>query len=295
MLNSVGVKSLRREYLGEDVGSFSRSEILDELERVSSITFGRKKSLEKMLRFIVLSTVDNKSECLKEFTIATLVFGKDEHFDPRMTSLVRTQAHKLRGLLAAHYRSHPSPNGPWLWIPAGSYRAVFHHNPGQSLGQAIGEDFSVTGSLAVPRLYLTEPVMFSRGSDLSDVSNAVLRFYREQPVWGEESSVSAEPGWLFSGCGSAVSNRTTRSDLEVKHTIVEVESGILLTACLQREPRGFVLVGHSFSLPWPKDRGDLMSHIARDLTAFLLLCQTLLSSQFPVAGKKCAGTAPDLQ
>jgi hypothetical protein len=54
------------------------------------------------LRFLVEHALAGQQDQLKEYTIATMAFGRPESFDPRVDSLVRVQATRLRGLLNAY-------------------------------------------------------------------------------------------------------------------------------------------------------------------------------------------------
>src|SRR5689334_18318130 len=82
---------------GGDSAPPSRAEIEAALERMlDSRGFASAPRLQSLLKYIVGATLDGQSERLKEYSIAVDVFGRPEGFDPRLDSIVRTQASRLR-------------------------------------------------------------------------------------------------------------------------------------------------------------------------------------------------------
>ena len=78
-------------------------EVQDELARVlASAHFVRSPRSTQLLRFLVEHALAGQQDQLKEYTIATMALGRPESFDPRVDSLVRVQATRLRGLLNAY-------------------------------------------------------------------------------------------------------------------------------------------------------------------------------------------------
>jgi len=79
------------------------SEVLLQLERIlANSAFVRSRRLSRFLRFSVEQTLLGHAEELKEYLIGTEVFERAATFDPRIDTIVRTQAHRLRTMLA-HY------------------------------------------------------------------------------------------------------------------------------------------------------------------------------------------------
>ncbi|MBC7932545.1 MAG: hypothetical protein H7Z38_18455, partial [Rubrivivax sp.] len=57
---------------------------LEHLEKVlHSRALQNSESLKAFLRFVVEKTVEDREALLKEYTIATEVFGRDSDYDPR--------------------------------------------------------------------------------------------------------------------------------------------------------------------------------------------------------------------
>ena len=84
--------------------NLSRDEKLEQLERIlqSQVLHG-SESLRAFLRFVVQKAVDEQEGQLKEYTIATEVFGRGEQYSPRTDSVVRVQASRLRSKLQEYY------------------------------------------------------------------------------------------------------------------------------------------------------------------------------------------------
>jgi hypothetical protein len=92
----------------------------------SSILHG-SESLCKLLRYIARHALDHPGAPLKEYQIATEVFGRQDDFDPQVDSMVRVQAGRLRAKLAEYYASDASADDAvWVEMPKGTYVLSFH-------------------------------------------------------------------------------------------------------------------------------------------------------------------------
>jgi hypothetical protein len=74
---------------------------------VASPMFERADRLKQFLAFIVGEAVAGRAGALKEYTVATRVFGKEATFDPRTDPIVRVQARRLRAKLQRYYAGGP--------------------------------------------------------------------------------------------------------------------------------------------------------------------------------------------
>src|SRR6266550_1547779 len=78
--------------------------IREELERIlSSSGFARNERLSRFLRFLVERHLEGRDEEIKESLIAVEVFGRKPDYDPRLDSIVRTEAGRLRARLTEYY------------------------------------------------------------------------------------------------------------------------------------------------------------------------------------------------
>ncbi|MGH9764751.1 MAG: hypothetical protein ACREDR_09700, partial [Blastocatellia bacterium] len=108
--------------------SLTRQEQLEELERVlASRTLQGSESLKAFLRFVVLQTLDNGHSSLKEYTIATEVFGRGETYDSRNDSVVRVQAGRLRAKLQEYYATEGRADPVVIELPKGHYTPVLSY------------------------------------------------------------------------------------------------------------------------------------------------------------------------
>src|SRR5581483_9246386 len=103
-----------------------REEKIRQIDRLvhSSLLHG-SESLCKLLRYLADYALEHPGESVKEYQIATEVFGRPATFDPRLDSTVRVQTGRLRTKLTEYYRG-PGDNDPLLVeIPRGTYQLTF--------------------------------------------------------------------------------------------------------------------------------------------------------------------------
>jgi hypothetical protein len=104
----------------------TKEEKLEQLERVlHSRTLHGSESLKAFLRYVVLMTVENKEGSLKEYTIATEVFGRSSSYDSRSDSVVRVQAGRLRAKLQEYYSTEGKDDRIIIDLPKGHYTPAF--------------------------------------------------------------------------------------------------------------------------------------------------------------------------
>lgn len=104
----------------------TREEKLSQLERIiKSKTFQGAEILKSFLRFVVSKSVEGLESELKEYTIATEVFGRKGDYDPRIDSLVRVQAARLRSKLEDYYSIEGKADLIRIHLPKGHYVPLF--------------------------------------------------------------------------------------------------------------------------------------------------------------------------
>src|SRR5215471_18242899 len=108
----------------------SRDDKLQQLEKVlqSRVLHG-SESLKAFLRYVVENAVDHREVFLKEYTIATEVFGRDRSYDSRNDSVVRVQAGRLRTKLHEYYAGEGISDRVVIDLPKGHYMPVFSYSP----------------------------------------------------------------------------------------------------------------------------------------------------------------------
>jgi hypothetical protein len=98
-----------------------------EIDRlVNSHTLHGSESLCKLLRYLADHAIRKPGVALKEYQIATEVFGRPTDFDPQLDSLVRVQAGRLRSKIAEYYASEGAEDPILVELPKGTYTLAFH-------------------------------------------------------------------------------------------------------------------------------------------------------------------------
>lgn len=104
----------------------SRPAIEAALARIlASREFMTSPRLQALLRYLVAATLDGQGDRLKGYAIAVDVFDRSDTFDPRIDSIVRVQAGRLRKQLAAYYKRVGAADPVRIDFPTGGYAADF--------------------------------------------------------------------------------------------------------------------------------------------------------------------------
>jgi TolB-like protein/Tfp pilus assembly protein PilF len=97
------------------------------LEKIlTSRAFETASAQRNFLRYVVEQTLQGRRD-LKEYSVAIDVFGRDETFDPRRSSIVRTEAQKLRSRLARYYENEGREDPVYIEFVKGGYSPTFHN------------------------------------------------------------------------------------------------------------------------------------------------------------------------
>jgi hypothetical protein len=104
-----------------------RDQYLGHVERLcaSDVLHG-SESLCRLLRYLAQKELENPGTHVKEYQIATEVFGRHTDFDPQVDSTIRVQAARLRAKLADYYASSGLQDSVIVDLPRGSYSLQFH-------------------------------------------------------------------------------------------------------------------------------------------------------------------------
>ena len=94
---------------------------------VSSHVLHGSESLCKLLRYLAEHALDHPGSSLKEYQIATEVFGRPHDFDPQHDSTIRVQAGRLRLKLAEYYSTEGAQDSLVVDMPKGTYVVSFHN------------------------------------------------------------------------------------------------------------------------------------------------------------------------
>jgi hypothetical protein len=109
------------------VSSALRKPLFSEVDRiVSSDILRGSESLCHLLEYLTSHSVDEQGSSVKEYQIATEVFGRPADFDPRLDSTVRVQTSRLRAKLAEYYAGPGAQDEVIVEIPRGAYSVTVH-------------------------------------------------------------------------------------------------------------------------------------------------------------------------
>jgi len=87
--------------------------------------FLRAAALAKLLKYLCEKSLQGRIHEIKEFTIATDVYGKDLHFGEKRDSLVRVEVSRLRRRLQRYYETEGAASPIRIVIKPGTYRPEF--------------------------------------------------------------------------------------------------------------------------------------------------------------------------
>jgi len=122
-----------------EVSLIDRAQFQAEIEKlVASHALHGSESLCKLLRYLGKQAVEHPGVPVKEYQIATEVFGRTPDFDPQLDSMVRVQAGRLRTKLAEYYNNEGAADRTIVELPKGSYAVAFHERPIASAGHGNG-------------------------------------------------------------------------------------------------------------------------------------------------------------
>src|SRR5436305_9569949 len=104
-----------------------REQLLGQIDRlISSHVLLGSESLCKLLRYFADHALNHPGVPLKEYQIATEVFGRPADVDPQSDSTIRVQAGRLRMKLAEYYSSEGADDPLVVELPKGTYVLSFH-------------------------------------------------------------------------------------------------------------------------------------------------------------------------
>jgi TolB-like protein len=102
------------------------AEIREQLDRIAaSRVFANADRMTTFLRFVVERALAGEGDQLKEYVVGVAVFGRSEDYDPRLDSIVRVEARRLRTKLDEYYAADGRDDAVIIRIPRGSYVPSF--------------------------------------------------------------------------------------------------------------------------------------------------------------------------
>lgn len=119
----------------------SADEVRDQLERMlASQTFAASPRLRTFLRYVVDRTLAGEGGQLKEYAIGADVFERSADYDPRIDSIVRVEAGRLRAKLDEYYGDEGAADRVIVRVPRGSYVPLFEGREAEAPVPAASRD-----------------------------------------------------------------------------------------------------------------------------------------------------------
>ena len=104
------------------------AEIRGQLDLIlRSRAFIQSHRIRRFLQFVVEESLLGQPHRLKEYLIGLEVFDRREAFDPRVDSIVRVEARRLRYKLEEYYRTEGREDGIRIVLRKGSYVPIFEY------------------------------------------------------------------------------------------------------------------------------------------------------------------------
>lgn len=157
-----------RESLPESI-SISPEEVRAELARVlESELFAHSARLSRFLQRTVEAVLDGKADSVKEFALGQDVFERGADYDPRIDSIVRVEALRLRRKLNEYYERAGGEDPVIISYQPGSYVPRFHRRrPLEPPSESAPKDLDPDTIAVLPFVNLSadpEQAMFCTGT-----------------------------------------------------------------------------------------------------------------------------------
>lgn len=111
---------------GHNSAGPTAEQVRAQLERIiSSKPFIQSQRLCRFLRITVERTLDGEADQIKEYMLGRDVFDRDQSYDPRVDSIVRVEARRLRVKLRQYYQEFAGEDVVLIAFRKGSYVPVF--------------------------------------------------------------------------------------------------------------------------------------------------------------------------
>jgi len=116
-----------------------RAKIGDQLNRIlSSTAFSGSERHRRFLRFVVEQALKGETDKLNEFVLGFEVFDKNANFDPRIDSIVRVEARRLRERLKKYYQDEGAHDPLTITIRPRSFVPEFEEPAAAGAAEATG-------------------------------------------------------------------------------------------------------------------------------------------------------------
>lgn len=167
-------------------------EVRAQLDRLlASETFATASRLRRFLRHVVERSLAGEADKLKEYAIGVDVFDRDPDYDPRIDSIVRVEAGRLRAKLDEHDNGPGAADPVRIRMPRGGYAPIFERRQRDAVATA---DPIAAPTAAAPD---AAPVTADRRPALAVTALVVCALVGSAAAWwtraGERASGGVRP------------------------------------------------------------------------------------------------------
>lgn len=197
------------EWVDTEAVTIPEGDIRAELDRVlASKGFASAGRLSRLLRYIVDKTLADEADQLKEYAVGIEVFDRDDKYDPRLDSIVRVEAGRLRSRLDEYYNGEGATAAWRIALPRGGYVAQFEPRPVPGANPSTDAPAHPrTPVPAHPRSWATWPVTLG----LTAAVTAMVLWLGGATPTPAETGAPGVAVLAFSGDDSALASRITEN------------------------------------------------------------------------------------
>jgi hypothetical protein len=203
-MQAIEISGLECDSVPVPVRELDHEEVRVHLARIlESSGFVKADRLCRFLRFTVEAKLNGEGDQIKEYVLGREVFDRNGDYDPRVDSIVRVEARRLRTRLEEYYSGTGRSDTVRIEFPKGSYIPVIHLAEVAATG--VGEPQVVQGKRL--GLWISGAALLLALL----ISVAFAGYHLRQPLTAEIVAV-APSGWLWGETADAVTLEETLAE-----------------------------------------------------------------------------------
>ena len=230
-----------------------------QLDRIlSSKGFANAGRLSRLLRYVVERTLAGEADQLKEYAVGVEVFDRDEKYDPRLDSIVRVEAGRLRSRLDEYYNGEGAADEVRIVLPRGGYSAQFERRSEPVMPPVVTESAKPSRSWATWALVAGAAAVVAAiaawslaNQGRNDGTTIAVLAFEQYSSSGEDESVAAQltdgvtAELAKLGTLSVVSHTSAMQFAGVRKPLKEIaaalDADVVLEGSIQNTPDGIVV------------------------------------------------------
>jgi len=233
--------------------------ITAQLDRIlASKGFANAGRLSRLLRYVVERTLAGEADQLKEYAVGVEVFDRDDKYDPRVDSIVRVEAGRLRSRLDEYYNGDGTADEVRIVLPRGGYSAQFERRSEPLVPPLVSEPAKPSRSWATWALVIGAIAVVGAiaawslgGRTRSAGTTIAVLAFEQYSSSGEDESVAAQitdgvtSELARLGTLSVVSHTSAMQFAGVRKPLREIaaalDADVVMEGSIQNNPDGIVV------------------------------------------------------